>query len=37
MSRVTIHERLFPLHQSANVDCFLNDFPWCVAFKARDE
>ena len=34
MSRVTLRERFFPLHQPADVECFLGGFPWCVIFKA---
>jgi monothiol bacilliredoxin len=34
MSRVTLRERFFPLHQPADVDRFLSGFPWCVIFKA---
>jgi bacillithiol system protein YtxJ len=34
MSRVTLRERFFPLHQPADVDRFLDRFPWCVLFKA---
>jgi hypothetical protein len=34
MSRVTLRERFFPLHQSGDVDRFLERFPWCVIFKA---
>ena len=34
MSRVTLRERFFPLHQPAEVDRFLDRFPWCVIFKA---
>jgi hypothetical protein len=34
MTRVTLPERFFPLHQSADVDRFLAGFPWCVLFKA---
>ena len=34
MSRVTLRERFFPLHQPADVDRFLDEFPWCVVFKA---
>jgi hypothetical protein len=34
MPRVTLHERFFPLHQPADVDRFLDEFPWCVVFKA---
>jgi bacillithiol system protein YtxJ len=34
MSRVTLRERFFPLHQPADVDRFLDRFPWCVVFKA---
>ena len=34
MSRVTLRERFFPLHQPADVDRFLERFPWCVVFKA---
>ena len=34
MSRVTIRERFFPLHQVDDVDRFLERFPWSVVFKA---
>ena len=34
MSRVTLRERFFPLHQPADVERFLGGFPWCVIFKA---
>ena len=34
MSRVTLRERFFPLHQPDDVDRFLGGFPWCVIFKA---
>lgn len=34
MSRVTLRERFFPLHQPADVDRFLGRFPWSVVFKA---
>lgn len=34
MSRVTLRERFFPLHQADDVVRFLDDFPWCVIFKA---
>jgi hypothetical protein len=34
MSRVTLRERFFPLHVSAEVDEFLGRFPWAVIFKA---
>jgi hypothetical protein len=34
MTRVTLPERFFPLHQSADVNRFLAGFPWCVLFKA---
>jgi len=34
MSRVTLRERFFPLHQPDDVDRFLSRFPWCVIFKA---
>lgn len=34
MSRLTLRERLFPLHQPADVDRLLGDFPWCAIFKA---
>ena len=34
MSRVTLRERFFPLHQPDEVDRFLERFPWCVVFKA---
>jgi hypothetical protein len=34
MSRITLRERFFPLHTSADVDQFLSRFPWCVVFKA---
>lgn len=33
-SRVTLRERFFPLHDSADVDRFLDAFPWSVVFKA---
>jgi hypothetical protein len=34
MSRVTLRERFFPLHQPGDVDWFLERFPWSVVFKA---
>jgi monothiol bacilliredoxin len=34
MSRVTLRERFFPLHQPDEVDRFLERFHWCVVFKA---
>jgi monothiol bacilliredoxin len=34
MSRVTLRERFFPLHDAGEVDRFLDGFPWCVIFKA---
>jgi len=34
MSRVTLRERFFPLHTPADVEGFLERFPWCVVFKA---
>lgn len=34
MSRVTLRERFFPLHQPADVERFLDGFPWCLIFKA---
>ena len=34
MPRVTLRERLFPLHQPAEVDGFLDRFEWSVVFKA---
>jgi hypothetical protein len=34
MSRVTLRERFFPLHQPDDVDRFLERFPWSVVFKA---
>jgi len=34
MPRVTLRERLFQLPQPADVDRFLDDFAWCVVFKA---
>lgn len=34
MSRVTLPERFFPLHQPDGVDRFLDGFPWAVVFKA---
>jgi len=34
MSRVTLRERFFPLHQPDDVDRFLDRFPWSVIFKA---
>jgi bacillithiol system protein YtxJ len=34
MSRVTLRERFFPLHAPADVDDFLDRFPWSVVFKA---
>jgi hypothetical protein len=34
MSRVTLRERFFPLHQPDDVDRFLSRLPWCVIFKA---
>lgn len=33
-SRVTLRERFFPLHGPADVDRFLDGFPWTVVFKA---
>jgi hypothetical protein len=32
--RITLYERFFPLHQPADLDRFLDKFPWCVVFKA---
>jgi hypothetical protein len=34
MSRVTLRERFFPLHQADDVDRFLERFEWSVVFKA---
>jgi hypothetical protein len=34
MARVTLRERFFPLHQSDDVDQFLERFEWSVVFKA---
>jgi bacillithiol system protein YtxJ len=34
MPRVTLRERFFLLHSSADVDQFLARFAWCVVFKA---
>jgi len=34
MSRITLRERFFPLHQPDDVDRVLAGFPWCVIFKA---
>jgi len=34
MTRVTLRERFFPLHQPSDVDAFLAAHPWCVIFKA---
>lgn len=34
MSRVTLRERFFPLHDAGDVDRFLSGHPWCVIFKA---
>ena len=34
MSRVTLRERFFPLHQPDDVERFLSGFAWCVIFKA---
>jgi len=34
MSRVTLRERFFPLHQPADVEHVLGGFPWCAIFKA---
>jgi hypothetical protein len=34
MSRVTLRERFFPLHDAGEVDRFLGGYPWCVIFKA---
>lgn len=34
MSRITLRERLFSLHQPDDVDRFLERFPWSVVFKA---
>ena len=33
-SSVTLRERFFPLHAPADVDRFLDAFPWSVVFKA---
>jgi len=34
MSRITLRERFFPLHQPDEVDRFLERFAWSVVFKA---
>src|SRR5512144_3197233 len=34
MSRVTLRERFFPLHEPADVERFLRGFSWCAIFKA---
>src|SRR5688500_4804792 len=34
MSRVTLRERFFPLHQPDDVDRFLERWAWSVVFKA---
>jgi hypothetical protein len=34
MTRITLSERLFTLHQPADVARFLGGYPWCVIFKA---
>jgi hypothetical protein len=34
MSRVTLRERFFALHQPSDVDRFLGSFLWCAIFKA---
>ena len=34
MSRVTLRERFFPLHQPDDVDRFLDRFRWSIVFKA---
>jgi hypothetical protein len=34
MSRVTLRERFFPLHQPGDVDRFVERFPWSIVFKA---
>jgi hypothetical protein len=34
MPRVTLRERFFPLHQPADLDRFLERYPWSVVFKA---
>ena len=34
MSRITLRERFFPLHQPDDVDRFLERFAWSVIFKA---
>lgn len=34
MPRVTLRERLFPLHASADVDRILEQYDWCAIFKA---
>jgi hypothetical protein len=34
MSRVTLRERFFPLHDAGEVDRFLAGRAWCVVFKA---
>jgi hypothetical protein len=34
MSRVTLRERFFPLHDVGEVDRFLGGHAWCVIFKA---
>jgi hypothetical protein len=34
MSRVTLRERFFPLHEPAEAERLLGGFPWCVIFKA---
>ena len=34
MSRITLRERFFPLHEAGEVDRFLGGPSWCVIFKA---
>jgi len=34
MSRITLRERFFPLHEAGEVDRFLGGSSWCVIFKA---
>jgi len=34
MARITLRERFFPLHQSDDIDRFLERFTWSVVFKA---
>jgi len=34
MSRTTLRERFFPLHQPGDVDRFVERYPWSIVFKA---